>query len=162
MKTNRKEKESGFITIEWMLGLSLIVIPMFVFTLSFLQYPPRKTLSQVVASEATKAYVQEQNPGDGRNAAIAIAQSLIDDKFGAGTYDLWNAKQPIVDFSKVDPANYCPGANVTVEISLPVPIVYNPFSKDKRSSTSFTEIRSSATERIDDYREIEADATCPD
>lgn len=159
---DERELNSGFITIEWMLGIALIVIPIFIFTLSFLQYPPRKTLSQVVASEAAKAYVQEDNPANGQAAALDVAHTLIDDKYGAGTYDSWNSKQAIVDFSKINPTSYCPGENITIDISLPVPLVLNPFSSDRRSATSFTEIKSSATERIDDYREIEADPTCPD
>lgn len=162
MIKNSEEKDSGFMTIEWMLGISLIVIPIFIFTLSFLQYPPRKSLSQVVASEAAKAYVQESNATDGRAAALEVAQSVIDDEYGSGTYDSWNSKKAVVDFSKFNTSNYCPGANVRIDISLPVPLVLNPFSDGRRSATTFTEINSSATERIDDYREIESDPSCPD
>ena len=59
----------GFIAIEWVVGMVLLIVPTFMLSLSLLQYPPRKSLSQVAASEAARAYVQEGNPSDAKNAA---------------------------------------------------------------------------------------------
>ena len=125
---NRKEKkQNGFMAIEWVVGMALLVVPAFILVISMMQYPPRKALSQVAASEAATAYVQANNDIDGVIAA--------------------------------------PGGEVKVIVKIPVPLLINPFvdknkSDSDRRITKITEVKSSATERIDDYREIVSDESC--
>lgn len=159
MKRNSQENSNGFMAIEWVVGATLLIVPTFILVMSLLQYPPRKSLAQVAASEAAKAFVQEDNPDSALQAANAVAKSVIDDDLGAGSFT------PTVDNVKVSPplsnaTAFCPGQEIKITITLPMPILSNPFSENDDPIVSVTEIKSSATERIDDYREID-NASCP-
>lgn len=163
-KGNKINRESGFMSVEWLLGIALLVIPVFILTVNILQYPPKKSLSQVAASEAVKAFVQEDNIADARAAAEDAARTLIKTELGLSDveYDEMNAKNTVVDFSKFNSSNYCSGQNVTLTVALPMPIIWNPFSDSNDSLASLDPIKSNATERIDDYNDLEEDASCPD
>ncbi|MBP7835069.1 hypothetical protein KA025_03215 [Candidatus Saccharibacteria bacterium] len=157
---NRKEKkQNGFMAIEWVVGMALLVVPAFILVISMMQYPPRKALSQVAASEAATAYVQANNDIDGVIAAQDAAKSVIDSELGAGSYS------GMTNVVEVDKHSFCPGGEVKVIVKIPVPLLINPFvdknkSDSDRRITKITEVKSSATERIDDYREIVSDESC--
>lgn len=163
-KITIRERDSGFMSVEWLLGIALLVIPVFILTVNLLQYPPRKSLSQVAASEAVKAFVQADNLTAAKAAAQDAVRTIIENEMSINDaqYDAMNAKEPFVDFSKFRPNDYCNGKNVTLTVSLPMPIIYNPFSKSKASIASIAPVRSDATERIDDYTELEESSSCPD
>ena len=151
---NRKEKkQNGFMAIEWVVGMALLVVPAFILVISMMQYPPRKALSQVAASEAATAYVQANNDIDGVIAAQDAAKSVIDSELGAGSYS------GMTNVVEVDKHSF------KVIVKIPVPLLINPFvdknkSDSDRRITKITEVKSSATERIDDYREIVSDESC--
>ena len=133
---NRKEKkQNGFMAIEWVVGMALLVVPAFILVISMMQYPPRKALSQ------------------------DAAKSVIDSELGAGSYS------GMTNVVEVDKHSFCPGGEVKVIVKIPVPLLINPFvdknkSDSDRRITKITEVKSSATERIDDYREIVSDESC--
>ena len=49
-----------------------------------------------------------------------------------------------------------------ITITLPMPLLSNPFSESEKALFNGKDVSSSATERIDDYREIEQSDTCPE
>ena len=86
MKNSRRKNADGFMAIEWVVGATLLVVPAFILAISLLQYPPRKSLTQVAASEAAKAFVQEDNAVSALEAANDAAKSVIDDELGSGSF----------------------------------------------------------------------------
>ena len=160
MDNSRTKDASGFIAFEWVLGIVLLVIPSFILAVSFLQYPTYKTLSQNAASESAKAYVQAANQSDAQAAAKAAAKSVIDTELPKNKLTTTDA-----DMDKIvkvtTPTLYCPGAEVTITITIPMPLLINPFSSTSDSGIHLNDAKSSATERIDDYRELESDPACP-
>ncbi len=150
----------GFIAIEWVVGMVLLIVPTFMLSLSLLQYPPRKSLSQVAASEAARAYVQEGNPSDAKNAANQAAKSVIDAELGVGSYDNFSDVVKVVPDPIANPSTYCPGSEIKIIVTIPMPLLANPFSDTDEPIITLNKISSSSTERIDDYSEIESDPSC--
>lgn len=155
------EKENGFLSVEWIGAISLLLLPAFIVVFSLIQVPNRKNLSQVASAAAARAYVQalDQSQADAAARAAAaeaiqgetkdktdISSSAAVDKF----LDDHQAKVELVDPSN---SHYCPGAEITIKVTLPLPLSFNPF-QGTSSPFPVGSLSSTSTERIDDYAEL--------
>jgi hypothetical protein len=157
---NKNRTESGFLSIEWVVGIALLVIPSFILAISILQYPPRKNLTQVTASESARAFTQAQSSSEAVASAREAAKATIDNELPSNKYT--DSEEHLDRVVKIEIPNYCSGNEVKITITLPMPLLSNPFSESEKALFNGKDVSSSATERIDDYREIEQSDTCPE
>lgn len=162
---NRKD-EKGFMAAEWVVGIAILVFPAFVLVLSLTQVPARKNLTQVASAAAARAYVQALDQGQAEAAARAAAADAIVAETGE-TPSLTNdtlvknylsGKNVTLEFNLVSGDGYCPGAQINVSVEAPLPVSINPFSPGD-NPFPIGSLKSSATERIDDYSELAPSAT---
>ncbi len=140
--------EQGFMAAEWMIGISLLLIPTFVLVYSLVQLPPRKNLTQVASAAAARAYVQALDQSQADAAARAAAAEAIASEKSVSEDDLE------VEVKITNGPGYCPGSEVTAVVKLPLPVALDPFNGYRKVNSPTSLISSSATERIDDYAEL--------
>lgn len=153
-----RKDDRGFMAAEWMMGISLLLIPAFVIVYSIVQVPARKNLTQVASAAAARAYVQALDQSQADAAASAAAAEAIASETGESVTDVdafLAERKAEVKITAKD--GYCPGAEITAVVKLPLPVALNPFDSYRKVNSSL-KLGSAATERIDDYAEL-ADST---
>lgn len=150
-----RKSESGFMAAEWVGAVTLLMIPMFVFVFSFLQYPSRKNLTQAASTAAARAYVQalDQSQADAA-ASAAVVDTIVAEYGEPRRVEITGLIGSKIKYSVSESNGYCPGSEVTVRVEIPMPIAVNPFDNDNSLFPSGTKLSSSSTERIDDYSEL--------
>lgn len=161
MKSLKIRDEKGFMAAEWTGAVAFLMIPTFIVVVSLLQFPPRKSLTQVASTEAARAYVQVLDSRQADTSARAAAADVIAAEFGRSKDQILKEMESgSIKYNVVNRTNgYCPGSEVTIRISVPAPVSANPFSKGGQLFSAGS-ISSTATERIDDYAEIYTEDVC--
>jgi len=155
----RKQDEKGFMAAEWTGAVAFLLIPTFILIVSLLQYPSRKSITQVASAEAARAYVQVLDSEQADTSARAAAADAIAAELGRDAEDILNQMNTggKIKFEVIERTNgYCPGSEITIRITMPAPVSVNPFSRGGEIFT-ISSISSTSTERIDDYAEIVGD-----
>lgn len=127
--------DRGFVTVELVLGLALLLLPVTLLILALPTWFARQDLARLAAQQAARAAVVDESPAAGQRAAQAVG--------GNGGLA---AGQVTVSF---DPSSsFAPGGLVTVDVTVPMPAFVIP---GIGSAGSF---RWTATfsERVDTYR----------
>lgn len=144
---------------EWVNAVALLLIPTFAIVLSIVQIPPRKALTSVASAEAARAYAQSPDPANAIEAAISAATDAIVAEGGDKAEVRSSIDVSITPDPLTDPVAFCPGNDVTITVSLPVPVSFNPYDH-VGGLFPISHISSSSTERIDDYATVDND-NCP-
>ncbi|HLI56322.1 MAG TPA: hypothetical protein VKY26_04720 [Actinomycetota bacterium] len=135
MSAESGEADSGFVTVELVLGLALLVLPVALIVLALPTWFARQDLARLAAQQAARAAVVNESPAAGQAAALQVTSS-----------DGLTGGQVSVSF---DPSSsFDPGGLVTADVSVPMPVFVIP---GIGSAGSF---RWTATfsERVDSYR----------
>lgn len=167
-----RKNDSGFMSAEWLMGIGLLIFPAFVIALSIVQVPSRVNLAKIASAAAAQAYVQtlDQSQADAA-AKTAAVEAIIAEYAGpepstsdSAAHSKWETKkQKITDqvgtkilISASKPNGYCPGEEVSVTVSMPIPVMINPFGSgaDPYSGIRSKAISSTSTKRIDDYADL--------
>ena len=117
-------------------------------------------MTQVTASESARAFTQAQSSSEAVASAREAAKATIDNELPSNKYT--DSEEHLDRVVKIEIPNYCSGNEVKITITLPMPLLSNPFSESEKALFNGKDVSSSATERIDDYREIEQSDTCPE
>jgi Flp pilus assembly protein TadG len=160
----KHNSEQGFMAVEWIGAVALLLLPVVFFMLGIGQYPTRKSLAQVGAEAAARAYVQatdgEATPLDLpaiRDKAQEAAVTAIADQTGQSRADVDSAIQVTLQSIEAPNGNaaYCPGSEATIEVSLPLNMNLDFFSTTHiNDKFSLYRVSSTSTERVDDYAEV--------
>ena len=156
----RDKSEHGFIAAEWVFGIALLVFPAFVLILSLVQVPARKNLTQVTSAAAARAYVQALDQSQADAFARAAAADAIVSEIGERHRS--EVEQAIATDGKIkievtgpngEAPLYCPGAEIKVKVTMPMPSSINPFNPGV-GILPVAELSSSTTGRIPDFAEL--------
>ncbi len=159
-QNDTKRNERGFIATEWVFGIALLVFPAFVIILSLVQVPARKNLTQVTSAAAARAYVQALDQSQADASARAAAADAIVSEIGERHRS--EVEQAIATDGKIkievtgpngEPPLYCPGAEIKVKVTMPMPSSINPFNPGV-GILPVAELSSSTTGRIPDFAEL--------
>ncbi len=137
--------ESGFMSAEWLAAFGVLVIPVFILVVSLIQVPPRVSAGNNAASQAALAYVGALD----QSQAIDQAEEAAEDAITSRNLGI-SASEIRVEV--VESNGYCPGREVTIEVTIPIPVSINPFGDS--ALFEFGSLSSRSTERIDDYAEL--------
>lgn len=106
-------RDRGFVTVELVLGLALLVLPVALLVLALPTWFARQDLARLAAQQAARAAVEAESPDAGQSAAIAV-----------GANDGMAAGQMEVSFAPS--SSFDPGGLVTVNVSVPMPVFVIP------------------------------------
>lgn len=146
MKNVKYRSDDGFMAAEWLAAFAVLVFPMFILSVSILQVPPRLSAVENASSNAARAYVGALNQGEALEQAQLAAGDVISSQVSG------YSQGPYEHISIISDTPYCPGSEITIEVSIPIPITINPFGGE--ALIEFSGVTARSTERIDDHADI--------
>lgn len=129
--------EAGFVTVEFVLGVVLLVIPVALVVLTLPAWFSRQELAREAAQQAARAAVVNQSTAP---AQAVVTQIAADNGLGAGQMGLAFSSSP----------TFSPGGVVTAEVSVQMPAVH-VFGVGSFGSFTWT---ASFSEPVDQYRSL--------
>lgn len=151
-------REGGFTTIEWALGIGLIILPLAVVVASVGPWLERSSMGRVMAQESARAMVLADDWDSGVAAAESVARQIASNH-GFGSDEWWCGESCLsmtVESWEIDAAgNRIPsfgvlgrGYEIEIEIDVPMQPLSLPFIDD------FTAFRwsTSHVEKVDTFR----------
>jgi hypothetical protein len=132
----RPGRETGFVAIEWVAAVTLLLLPAFVLAASLPTWAERRHAATVAAREAVRELEREW-PAVDPEAATAVARYVASDH-GVAPGDV------TVDIAAVAE----PGEQLRIEVAVRVPAIAVP-GLVRAASWTYTAV---ASARVDDYR----------
>jgi len=144
--------ERGFVVPEWLVGITLILMPMIVLVASIAPWYQRANMATLIAQEAARTMVLadswEAGEADARQVALEIAAN-----HGLGG-ELWCASPApgcvTISFGGTTPGLLQRGTEIDVSVEVPIPGLVVPGF----GSVAEFQWTQSHSERVDDYRSI--------
>jgi hypothetical protein len=133
----RARRTSGFVAIEWVAAVTLLLLPAVVLGGSLPQWAERRHAATVAAREAVRE-LERQWPNVDPASAALVARYVAAD----------HGVDPADVTVRVDDSAAIPGEQLRVEVSVQVPALVVP-GLARAASWTYT---ASASARIDDYR----------
>ncbi|HWD08054.1 MAG TPA: hypothetical protein VHA57_03060 [Actinomycetota bacterium] len=131
----RWEADRGFVTVEFVLGIALLVLPIALIVLALPTWFARQDIARLAAQQAARAAVIAGSPAAGEQAATAVAANQ-----GLDPAQLTVLFEPASSFG--------PGGLVTADVQLPIPAFVVP-GIGTIGSFHWT---ATFSERVDSYR----------
>ena len=147
-------REAGFTTPEWLLGIGLIIMPVIVIVASIAPWYQRANMATLIVQEAARAMVLADDWDGGAAAARTLALEIAANH-GFTEGDWCPSPQPGCLWMSIggsSPGQIRRGAEISVQIEVPIPGIVVPGVGD----VAAFQWSQSHTERVDDYRSIEA------
>lgn len=136
MRARQRERERGFVSVELVLGLALLVLPVALIVLTVPTWLARQSLARLAAQQAARTAVVTLSPDQG----VEAARGVVADAGVDARRDLTVAYRAGSTFAR--------GGVVTVDVSVTTPAVTIPFVG---SAGSFG-LTASFSEPVDAYR----------
>jgi hypothetical protein len=133
----RSRRERGFIAIEWVAAIAVLLLPAVVLVATLPTWAERKHAATVAAREATR-YLQQQWPAGDADAAELVAKYVAADH-GIAASDV---------SVRVLAIGVNPGDQIRVEVRVRMPAIALP-GADRIAAWSYATV---ASLRVDDYR----------
>ncbi len=144
--------QQGFVVPEWLVGITLILMPMIVLVASIAPWYQRANMATLMAQEAARTMVLADNwetgEADARQIALEIAAN-----HGFATEAWCSAPGPgcvTITFGGTTPGVLQRGTEIAVSVEVPIPGVVVPGF----GSVAEFQWAQSHAERVDDYRSI--------
>ncbi len=146
-----RRAERGFTTVEWTLGLGLIVLPLTLLVLTIAPWFERASMARLIANEAARVMVLADDYATGEAEARAVAEEIAANYgFAAGDWCespggdgcLW------MGLSSTTPGALARSGEVTATVEVPIPATTIWFIAEAPGFQWTTE----HVERVDDYR----------
>ena len=135
------DSEAGFIAVEWVAAIVLLLIPMVLLGAGVSRWPERQQVARAAAAEGARAAVLS----DTQALAVANPNRVADEV--AANYGVPAGELTV----RVDAATWDWGEDVTVTVTVAIPALDIPGV----GSWSPGEWSTAATQRIEDYRGLE-------
>ncbi|NND01603.1 MAG: hypothetical protein HKN91_02350 [Acidimicrobiia bacterium] len=144
--------ERGFVVPEWLVGITLILMPMIVLVASIAPWYQRANMATLMAQEAARTMVLADSWEDGEADARQIALEIATNH-GLGADEWCPAPGPgcvAIVFDGTTPGLLQRGTEISVSVEVPIPGVVVPGF----GSVAEFQWSQSHVERVDDYRSI--------
>jgi len=143
--------EDGFSSVEWALGLGLIILPLVIAVTSVAPVLDRLSTARTVAAETARTMALADNWADGEERAFDVAR-LVAGNHGIDDAE-WCSGGPVdgcvsVEITGTTPGVLGRGEEVYVVVRIPTAAVTVPFIGEFASFM----LQGAHTERVDDYR----------
>lgn len=132
--------EPGFIAVEWIAAMVLLLLPVIFIGAGISRWPERQQAARAAASEAARAAVLAPDESTARANAVLVGREV------AANY----AIPPDQIVIEVDIASWVWGAEVTVKVTTAMPSLDVPGV----GSWSATDWSVEVSQRIEDHREL--------
>lgn len=135
----RRRRENGFIPIEMVLAIGVLMIPAAMLALAFPQWVERQSLARVAAREAARTVAQAQTYEQG----IIDATTVINEM--ANNHDV-----PPGDMTVSIEGSINAGDEVTATVTVQLPLLWIPIWGGEISPDAPLKVEH--TEKVDEYR----------
>lgn len=149
---DRMSDEAGFVIPEWLLGITVIIMPVIVIVSSIAPWYQRANLASLIAQEAARTMVLAEDWEAGEVDARDLAREIAANHgFGAGEWCAGPAPGCLsIVFDGTTPGVLQRGTEISVAVEVPIPGVVVP-GIGEVAEFQWTQAH---TERVDDYRSI--------
>lgn len=140
----RDRRESGFIAVEYVAAIGLLLIPVTLLAVSLPRWPERQTIARVAAEEAARAAVLADDWESGTASGEAIANQVASN-WGLDPGDL-NVSWPNQGTGPLSRQ-----ASITVDVQVTMPVLAIPGVGEFAFGPTWS---AQHTEAVDRYRSI--------
>ena len=148
-----KQRQEGFVAVEWALGIGLIILPLVIAVASIAPILARLNTARVMAQEAARTVALADDWATGIEDAQALARQIarnrgIPDGEWCGAAEAGDGCVSVTITGSSADGSLTRGSEVYVDVQVSSPALTIPFA----GSVGAFELHGTHTERVDDYR----------
>lgn len=140
--------QRGMVTIEFLLGIAFIMVPVVFLVTALPTWSERHSMSVTASREAARAAAEADTEAEARDRARLAAEQVIRNSGFPDAEIPQVMEPPVVNF----PSGFVRGGTVEVNVSIVIPALVIPFWDAATDAATVGSITSRSVQKIDQFR----------